>query len=209
MSVTMTRKPISQEVLAALTESELFKSHEREAEKRIAIDRAAAAAALAKGDAETLAEIRKLEALGAEAFARQQEKIAEVREASEKLNAITLRRHAISNAWDRTKTALEYELAESSSPAISEFVVWCDAETDRVCKAQPVARPSISVHPITGRRTVEAPEFKAWTPGEVAEAIRRARSAALEMRLVPDQSGVADALAELKRNVPIIGARKD
>ena len=120
-----------------------------------------------------------------------------------KLAAANAARASESNDYSLTRARLEGELGETASPLIDAFIAEMRADMEASRKKLDTADRSRK-HPITGHALFERVSNSESIRQRVAAAFE-AIAAAQAMKLIPDQSSVDAAIAELRRNLPAVG----
>ena len=125
-------------------------------------------------------------------------------EARTKLMQANAARIGGSATYTITRSDLEHQLAESASPLIAEFTAWCRDDLDATRKKFE-SRSWQDVNEITGRAFARSVSNSKSIAARTA-ALFAAIASAEELKLVPDQIGVAEALAKIKASLPEVEA---
>jgi hypothetical protein len=105
-----------------------------------------------------------------------------------------------SAAYTITRGDLEYQLAESASPLISDFAAWCRDDLD-VTRKKFASRSWQDVNEVTGKAFARSVSNSKSIAARTA-ALFAAIASAEELKLIPDQSGVAEAIGKIKASIP-------
>lgn len=192
--------PKSQEFISALKGSAVGAQIERELAERRTAERQRIADELSRLNAGVGKEFDRV-AKAADAARKAYEEAHQAAEQARlKHAAATAAKVGASMRYTQARGDLEAQLAQSASPAIAEFVVWC---RDEMANARKAFRGNswTERNPITGVAVAKAQNNGASINARVAglfAAIERAN----ELALIPDQSGVPAALEKLRAELP-------
>lgn len=192
------------EIVEALRGSPEVASFIEKREHKIAEERQAAAAQLAKLRDDGGAEFQRLTAEIDQALNEYRKAEAALQAAAQKYHGAVNARGAASYRLTAEIDAHERTLIASASPLIAEFIAEMRNEHTRALRAKNIIDDETAKNPNTGA-IVGTRRARGATAAQRARAIRDAIAAAEALRLDADQSGIAQQLAKLRAELPIVG----
>jgi hypothetical protein len=195
--------PKSNAFIDALNASEIGAKISAELAEKATAERKLLADELSKLNDSAERDYPKIVAATEKAFAAFRDAEAKLQDAKNAALAANGARLAASARYTRRRAELEHELAQSASPLIAEFIVWCRDDM-QATRRKFTSRSWDEKNQVTGARFPKSENNGASICARVA-ALFAAIEATNDMKLIADQSHVAAALEKIKADLPKVG----